>query len=67
MRQREGLRAVPENRLLLETDAPYLSVQPIRTNTPAYLGDVASLVAQHRRADLELVLETTLANAKRLY
>ena len=45
--QRDGVRTVPEDRILLETDAPYMPThRNVQVNTPAYIGDVAESVAQ---------------------
>ena len=66
--QKDGLKAVPMNRLLVETDSPYLSPIPtVTVNTPAYLGEVAYLVAQIRGEALSIVLSCTEANARHLY
>jgi TatD DNase family protein len=58
---------VPRNRLLVETDSPYLAPQPVRgrPNEPAYVGHIVSALAELRREDiasLELAIETN-ANA----
>lgn len=66
----DGIRAIPLNRLLLETDSPHLvphSDMQRDTNTPDFVGDVGHQVAQIRRLPLERVLEQTKANAERLY
>ena len=66
--QIDGLRAVPTNRLLLETDSPYMPVEgQNRVNTPAYIGDVGEVVARVRGMPLRELLETTLENGIRLY
>ena len=65
--QQEALRAVPRNRLLLETDAPYFSGRGQTPHTPAYIGEVAALVAQIRREPLVEVMAFTRTNALRLY
>lgn len=68
LHQQEGLRSVPADRLLLETDSPYFQVDSNNfVNTPAYLGDVANLVARIRGVRLEDVLDVTLTNGLRLY
>lgn len=69
----EGLRAVfsvlPEERILLETDAPYLAPQPYRgrTNEPAYLVHTAEAVAAARFVDIEKLARSTTENARRLF
>ncbi len=66
--QVEALRLVPHDRLLIETDSPYLPVQrSLRINTPAYIGDVANEVARLRQESLQTILDITVQNAKRLY
>ena len=40
--QLEGLQAIPLNKLLLETDAPYFPIGGAMVSTPAYLGEVAA-------------------------
>ena len=63
---REAARQVPEDRLLVETDAPFLAPQTHRgrPNRPAYVVDTAKLVAQERAtpyAELETALESSAA------
>ena len=60
---REALRIVPGDRLLLETDAPYLAPLPYRgkRNEPAFVTHTARLVAEVRgMAVEELAAQTTL-------
>ena len=66
---RTALAAVPLERLLLETDSPYLAPVPYRgkTNTPAYLPEIADKVAQERQLDREKLAELTTNNACRLF
>ena len=60
---RAAARLVPPDRLLVETDAPYLSPQPVRKikiNEPAFVTHVAQRVAAERGVDeLELARQTT--------
>ncbi|MES9882213.1 MAG: TatD family hydrolase [Sedimenticola sp.] len=66
--QREAMRRVPLERLLIETDSPYLPmVAGLRTTTPAYIGEVASLVANIRREPLSLIAKETTSNGRCLY
>lgn len=62
------VRAVPGERLLVETDAPYLAPVPKRgrPNEPAYVVHVGEAVAQARGEDVEVVAATTSANARAL-
>ncbi len=66
---RETARIVPLNRLLLETDAPYLTPVPFRgkINTPAYLKYIAQKIADIRQIDIDTVKEQTSINAKRIF
>jgi len=60
---------VPLDRLLVETDSPYLAPVPYRgkTNQPAYVLHVAEEIARLRELPLEAVAETTTANFFRLF
>ncbi|OGG08123.1 hypothetical protein A3D05_05285 [Candidatus Gottesmanbacteria bacterium RIFCSPHIGHO2_02_FULL_40_24] len=59
----------PPDRLLLETDAPFLTPVPFRTtrNEPSYLPLVARQVALFQGLPLKQTLKTTSANARRLF
>ncbi|MES9884279.1 MAG: TatD family hydrolase [Sedimenticola sp.] len=66
--QKEALRRVPADRLLLESDAPYMPMLPgLCHSSPAYIGDIAQMVAQIRTEPVSLTLSSTLANGRRLY
>ena len=60
---------VPDDRLLIETDSPYLAPVPYRgkTNTPAYVPHVASRLAELRGTTTERIGEITSANFTRLF
>jgi TatD DNase family protein len=66
---RDVARAVSLDRLLIETDAPYLTPQPYRgkRNEPAYVRFVAQAVADVRGLTLEQVTARTTANAAVLF
>lgn len=66
---REVARRVPDERLLVETDAPYLAPVPHRgrTNEPAYVRHVAEEVARVRNTSLEALASLTTANFFRLF
>ncbi len=65
---RDLAAAVPEDRLLVETDSPYLAPEPHRgkPNEPAHVVLVGAAVAQARGEPVETVAETTARNARRL-
>lgn len=63
------LREVPPDRLLLETDAPYLAPVPFRgkRNEPARVALVAEAVARHLGDEVAAVARRTTENALRFY
>ncbi len=65
---REAARITPGNRLLLETDAPYLAPVPFRgkRNEPAYVAHTARVLAQIRGEDVAEFAAVTTANFARL-
>jgi len=60
---------IPDDRLLIETDAPYLAPVPYRgkLNTPAYVPHVAARLAELRGTSAERIGELTSANFTRLF
>ena len=66
---REVARRVPEDRLLIETDAPYLAPVPFRgkLNQPAFVRHVAEGVAAARGQSLAAIAELTTQNFVRLF
>lgn len=60
---------VPLDRLLVETDSPYLAPVPYRgkTNQPAYVRHVAEEIARLRELSLDAVAEASTANFFRLF
>ncbi len=62
-------RLVPADRLLLETDAPYLTPHPYRgkRNEPAYVAYVAQRIAELRGAAPKTIDRETTENARRLF
>ncbi|MBE9179196.1 TatD family hydrolase [Oculatella sp. LEGE 06141] len=66
----ESARGVPDDRLLIETDCPFLAPVPKRgerRNQPAYVRYVAEQLAQLRQVPLESIAAQTTANACRLF
>ncbi len=68
-RLRAVAAAVPLERLLVETDCPYLTPEPHRgrRNEPAYVRYVAEAVARTRAAAPETIAQATTVNAARLF
>jgi TatD DNase family protein len=66
---RQAVRSIPEDRLLVETDAPFLAPAPHRgkRNEPAHVRLVAEAVAGIQGRPFEAVAGTTAANARRLF
>ena len=66
---RDVARQVPSDRLLVETDSPYLAPIPYRgkPNLPQYVREVAEYVASLRGVSYAQLAEQTTANFKRLF
>lgn len=66
---KEVAKYVPLDRMLIETDAPYLAPVPHRgkTNEPAYVVHVAEEIARLRGLDVEEIAAQTSANFFRLF
>jgi TatD DNase family protein len=66
---RATLRQVPIERLVLETDSPWLAPQPVRgrRNEPAFVAHVAQVLAGDRGADLPSLAARTTLNADALF
>lgn len=66
---RETVSFVPGDRLLVETDAPYLAPEPYRgrLNEPAYVASTVKVVAALRGVSPEDLAELTACNADRLF
>ena len=64
---------IPDDRLLVETDAPYLLPRTLspqadsRRNEPKYLIEVLKTIAHHRQQEVEVVARNTAENAIRLF
>ena len=72
-RNADALRAVarkiPLDRLLVETDSPYLAPVPLRgkTNEPVFVEHVVRCLAEVRGEPVETLVAATAANARRLF
>jgi TatD DNase family protein len=66
---REVSRELPLDRIMIETDTPYLAPVPHRgkPNEPAYVRDVAACLAELKNVSLEEIAETTRRNAVSLF
>ena len=66
---REIVRWIPMDRLLLETDSPFLAPIPFRgnPNKPAHIPIIASFVAKLRNITIENLAEKTSENANKLF
>jgi TatD DNase family protein len=66
---REIARDLPANRLLVETDAPYLAPVPFRgkRNEPAYVAHTARVLAELRGLTPEAIADLTTENFRRLF
>jgi len=65
----EVARMVPLDRLLLETDGPYLTPEPHRgrRNEPAYIPLIATRIAELKGLTVEQIAQATTANAEALF
>ena len=66
---RKVVRWLPLDRLLLETDSPFLAPTPFRgkPNKPAHIPTIAGFIAKLRKISLEELAQQTTANAQRLF
>ena len=62
-------QAVPLDRLLVETDSPYLAPEPLRgrRNEPANVYYVCEKLAELRGLSMEEMAQVTTENARRIY
>ena len=68
-KSRWRLPGIPLDRLLVETDSPYLPPSPYRgqRNEPAYVVETARKIAEIRNTSFEEVAAATSANAARIF
>lgn len=69
VKTKEVAKDVPLDRLMLETDSPYLTPVPFRgkENQPAYVRYVADEIAKLKGIDVKEVIEATTKNAERVF
>ena len=67
--QKAMFDSIPLNRLLLETDAPFLTPAPFRgkVNEPAFVRNIAEYHANRRGISIEEIASATTANAEKLF
>lgn len=65
----EFIKVLPLNKLLIETDAPYLAPKPFRgkRNEPLYVAEVAKKIAQLKGISHHEVISATFENTKELF
>jgi TatD DNase family protein len=65
----EAVKNLPLERIVLETDAPYLAPEPVRgrRNEPSYVKYVAQKLAEIKKIDLDEVATATTENARKLF
>ncbi|WP_332633224.1 TatD family hydrolase [Halalkalibacter flavus] len=68
-RPKQVAKEIPLNRLLIETDCPYLAPHPFRgkRNEPAYVKLVAEEIAELKEVEFEQLAKQTTANAKEIF
>ena len=69
VKAKDTAKIIPLDRLLLETDSPYLTPVPYRgkENQPAYVKYVAEEIAKLRDIDVEEIMTNTSKNAESVF
>ncbi len=65
----EWIKEIPEDKFMIETDAPYLSPPPYRgkRNEPVYVQYIAQKIAEIRGEDFEKIANITTQNARKFF
>ncbi len=65
----EVIKNMPLERILIETDCPFMTPEPYRgkRNEPSFVIEIAKKIAEIKKIPLEKVAETTTKNAKELF
>lgn len=65
----EAAKVVPLQKILIETDAPFLAPEPYRgkTNEPAYVVEVAKKIAELKGISLDDIAEASVKNTKKVF
>jgi len=62
------IKDIPLNRIILETDCPFLSpIEDKKRNEPLFIKHIAKRVAEIKRISVDKVAEVTTKNAKTLF
>jgi TatD DNase family protein len=66
---RETINSIPLNKILIETDSPYLPPQPFRgkRNLPVYVKYVAQQISEIQKMDIGSIISATTKNASDLF
>lgn len=66
---REAVKIIPLNKILIETDAPFLAPEPFRgkANEPSFLINIAQKIAEIKRVPLSELTKNTTQNTEKLF
>lgn len=66
---RNVVKTVPLEKIILETDAPYLPIQSMRgkSNHPKHIADIAAYIAELRNIDFATVAQTTMDTVHKIF